>query len=137
MGRYADETGDKLSLRQFIAKMNHLVDDIGWDDETAGKAAKSCLQGRAFDIVDELRGQPGAYTWTNIQRELCQEFYNQAACTSSEVRLEKIQRDQSENVRKFGARVLRLIRTAYWRSPKTTQEMEACRAFLRGLNTVT
>ena len=134
VGRFSDDSGDKLSLRQFISKMNQLVDDMEWDQETAGRAAKSCLQGRAFDVVDELRGQRGAYTWDNIQRVFRKEFYNQAACTSSEVRLENIQRDQGENVRKFGARVERLIDKAYCDAPKTSRETEGCKAFLRGLN---
>ena len=133
VGKFSDETGNS-TLRQFIDRVNQLVDDMEWDDATAGRAAKSCLLGRAFDCVHELRGQEGAYTWTNIQRVLRQEFYSQAACTSSEVKLDSVKREAGESVRKFGLRVERLVNTAFNAHPKHTRDTEACRTFLRGVD---
>ena len=130
IGKFTD---DPAELQMFIERLEDTKRDMDWSDAVAGRAAKLCLRGRAYDLVSQVLHTTCDFGWASIKSALQQEFYGSAIRNAAEVRLDTIQRNNGEAIAAYSDRIRRLAGVAFYdRTWDFVQERMASQ-FLRGL----
>ena len=68
---------DSLTIRQYIAQVNHFVEIEGWSDhETANNVCQQSLKGAAKDLAPSLAplAPPNKLSWRTLQKQLISQF---------------------------------------------------------------